>query len=121
MRIVAPLIALLLAGCATNPPAETPPWVGKYKNACLPEAIVMAQGLKESGITARVLAIYTDKWGHAVCVYFYPQGQNKMWVWDSYWKSINIRAWGDDPNDIARAWMRWTAADAKLNYAVFQD
>jgi hypothetical protein len=118
MRVFILLLAFFVAGCST-PPADTPPWVGKYKNACLPEAIVMTQGLKKNGIQAKVLAIYTDKWGHAVCVYMYPTGQNRLWVWDSYWKSVNIRAYFNDPNDIAKAWMRWTLTDAKLNHAVF--
>ena len=119
MRVIILLLALLVAGCASTPPADTPPWVGRYKNACLPEAIVMTQGLKKHGIQAKVLTIYTDKWGHAVCVYMYPPGQNKRWVWDSYWKSVNIRAYFNDPNDIAKAWMRWTLTDANLNHAVF--
>ena len=119
MRVLVLLLAFFVAGCASTPPADTPPWVGKYKNACLPEAIVMTQGLKKHGIQAKVLTIYTDKWGHAVCVYLYPTGQNKMWVWDSYWKSVNIRAYFNDPNDIAKAWMRWTLTDATLNHAVF--
>jgi hypothetical protein len=79
----------------------------------------MTQGLKKHGIQAKVLTIYTDKWGHAVCVYLYPTRQNKMWVWDSYWKSVNIRAYFNDPNDIAKAWMRWTLTDAKLDRAIF--
>ena len=121
MRLLAPLLALLLAGCAYNPPVNTPPWVGKYKNACLPEAIVMTESLKKQGVQARVLAIYTDKWNHAVCVYMYPSGKNKLWVWDSYWKSVQVRAWFDDPNDVAQAWMRWTLTDAKLNFAKYQE
>jgi hypothetical protein len=119
MHVLVLLLAFLLAGCASNPPADTPPWVGRYKNACLPEAIVMTQGLKQSGIQAKVLGIYTDRWGHAVCVYMYPTGNNRLWVWDSYWKSVNIRAYFNDPNDIAKAWMRWTMTDATLNHAVF--
>jgi len=119
MRVLVLLLAFFVAGCASTPPADTPPWVGKYKNACLPEAIVMTQGLKKHGIQAKVLTIYTDKWGHAVCVYMYPAGQNRLWVWDSYWKSVQVRAWFNDPNDIAKAWMRWTLTDATLNYAVF--
>ena len=104
-------IVILLTGCATNPPVEPDAWVGKYGNACLPEAISMAQGLRANGIQARVLNIHTHEFGHAVCVYLYPPGENKLWAWDSYWKSIRLRAYWDDPMGVARAWLRWTQHD----------
>lgn len=107
MKTLLATITLLLAACASNPPVDAPPWVGRYKNACLPEAIVMTEGLREKGIQAKVLSIHTAKWGHAVCAYLYPTGQNRLWVWDSYWKSIPVRAWWDSPNSIAKAWMDW--------------
>ena len=121
MRIVAPLIALLLAGCATNPPVDQPYFAGKYRNACLPEAIAMTQALRQSGIQARVLTIYTPKFGHALCVYMYPTGQNKLWVWDSHWKSVNLRAWYDDPDSIAKAWLNWAHPTIKEYRALFRD
>jgi len=103
---VAALISLL-AGCTATPPVAAPPWVGRFQKACLPEAAAMAQGLRGSGIQARVLSIHTVEWGHAVCAYLYPPGQNRLWVWDSYWQSVPLRAWWESPASIAEAWMRW--------------
>ena len=112
---------LLLISCTHNPPTNVPEWVGKMKNACLPEAIVMTQGLRASGIQAKVLSIHTKDWGHATCVYMYPPGQNKLWVWDSHWQSIPLRAFWNDPNSIARAWMKWRYDETPLTNAYFQE
>jgi hypothetical protein len=103
------------------PPAAEPEFAGIYKNACLPEAIAMTQALKKNGIQARVLRIGTKEWGHAVCVYLYPTGANKLYVWDSYWKSVNLRAWYDDPNGIANAWLKWAHPKISLVSANFLD
>ena len=120
MKIILALILITLAGCAM-PPVPEPEFAGIYKNACLPEAIAMTQALRKSGIQARVLRIGTKEWGHAVCVYIYPTGANKLYVWDSYWKSVNIRAWYDDPNDIANAWLKWAHPKISLVNANFLD
>lgn len=119
-RTLAILAAVVLAGCTTTPPIDLPPWVGKYGNACLPEAIAMSEGLKKSGIQAKVLSIHTDKWGHAVCVYMYPPGHNQLWAWDSYWQSFRLRAWWDDPTSMAKAWLKFTKPDAEFRYAVLR-
>jgi len=111
----------LLFGCVTHPPLIDNKLQFKYGNDCLPQAIIMTQSLKEKGIEANVLTIYTDKWGHAICVYMYPLGQNKLWAWDRFWKSMRLRAWKDDPDSIAREWLRLTLSEDKLKYAVFQD
>jgi hypothetical protein len=39
--------------------------------------------------------------------------------WDRKWKSNRIRAWFDDPNGIAKEWLKITLSDAKLSYAEF--
>lgn len=111
--------AIFLTSCTTTPPVDTPPWIGKMKNACLPEAIAMAQGLTSSGIQAKVLTIRTPQWGHAVCVYMYPPGENKLHVWDSHWKSIRLRAWWNDPHSIAQAWMDWRHDTSLVTTAFF--
>jgi hypothetical protein len=81
----------------------------------------MAQGLREKGIQARVLRIQTPKWGHAICSYLYPPGKNTLWGWDSHWKSNRLRAWSDDPDSIAREWIRVTLSDQPLTAAQFLD
>ena len=112
---------LLLSGCTSAPPINVPEWVGKMKNACLPEAIVMTQELKKAGIQAKVLSIHTRDWGHATCVYLYPPGQNKLWVWDSYWQSVPLRCWWNDPYSIARAWMAWRHDETSITKAYFHE
>lgn len=112
------LTIILLIGCNTAPVKEHEV-SGQFKNACLPEAIIMTKALKESGIDARVLAIYTPKLGHAICVYLYPPGKNQLWGWDSYWKSLRLRAYTDNPEGVARAWLRWTNPGEPLNRAEY--
>jgi hypothetical protein len=120
MRLLVVIAILALAGCTTLPVAETS-FAGRYRNACLPEAIAMAHGLKEKSIQTRVLRIQTKDWGHAVCVYIYPTGANKLYAWDSYWQSINLRAWFDDPASIANAWLNYTHPNLPLVNATFLD
>jgi hypothetical protein len=119
MKKIIIVFCLFLAGCATNPPLDSNKLKFRYDNDCLPQAIIMTEALKEKNVEAKVLRIYTDKWGHAISVYMYPKGQNKMWGWDSIWKSNRIRAWLDDPNGIAKEWLKITLSDAKLNHAEF--
>lgn len=110
------ILFLLLAGCQHNPPIDSPPWVGEYKNACLPEAIAMTEGLKKVGIEAKVLIIATPKWRHAVCVYTY---KNKTWVWDSYWKSISVFATMERPDLVAQNWVRFTSSGLPIKEAEY--
>lgn len=120
MRSLLAIAIVALAGCTTLP-VEQPAFAGRYRNACLPEAIAMAQELKEKLIQTRVLRIQTKDWSHAVCVYLYPTGANKLYAWDSYWQSINLRAWFDNPTSIATAWLDYTHPDKQLVSAVFLD
>jgi hypothetical protein len=120
MRSLLAIVIVALAGCTSLPVAE-PAFAGRYRNACLPEAIAMAQGLKEKSIQTRVLRIQTKDWGHAVCVYIYPTGANKLYAWDSYWQSINLRAWFDNPVSIATAWLDYTHPNIQLVNATFLD
>lgn len=120
MRSLLAIAILALAGCTTLP-VEQPAFAGRYKNACLPEAIAMTQALKKSDIQARALRIDTLQWSHAVCVYLYPTGANRLYAWDSYWKSINLHAWYDNPVSIATAWLRETHPNTELIKTEFQD
>lgn len=106
MRICIAIVLTILAGCATNPPVNAPTWSQQHKNACVPEAAAMAQELRSADISAHVLLIYTPAWAHAVCVYCYPS--DTLWVWDANWKSIEVRAFYDNPAQIARAWLAAT-------------
>jgi hypothetical protein len=120
MKFILAITIFALVGCATTPVAE-PEFAGRYRNACLPEAIAMAQALKKNDIQTRVLRIQTIKFGHAVCVYLYPTGANKLYVWDSYWKSVNLRAWYNDPRGIATEWLNYTHPNLTLVNASFLD
>ena len=120
MKFILVIATLAFVGCASLP-VKQPSFAGRYKNACLPEAIAMAQGLKEKSIQARVLRIQTNDWGHAVTVYLYPTGANKLYAWDSYWQSINLRAWFDNPTSIANAWLNYTHPNLTLANATFLD
>ena len=110
------ILLILLTGCENNPPINSPAWVGKYKHACLPEAIVMTEGLEKVGIEAKVLRIHTEKWSHAVCVYTY---KGKTWVWDSYWKSISVYANMDRPDLVARNWVNFTSSGTPIKEAKY--
>jgi hypothetical protein len=118
MKFIVVIAILAFAGCSTLPVSE-PSFAGRYKNACLPEAIAMTQALKKSDIQSRVLRIQTKDWSHAVTVYLYPTGANKIYVWDSYWKSVNLRAWYDNPTSIANAWLDYTHPKISLVNAEF--
>ena len=120
MKYLLVIAILAIAGCTTLP-VEQPSFAGRYKNACLPEAIAITQGLKQAGIQARVLRISTNKWNHAICVYLYPSGSNTLWGWDSYWKSNRLRAFSDEPNSIAKAWINTTLSDVIFLNSQFLD
>jgi hypothetical protein len=95
---------LLFTGCQStpsNPEAEAE----KQINACLPNAIIMAQALRRQDVWAKVLVV---KWniqqkinGHAYTVYLYPAGQNQLWAYDRDWGSIRVRALREDVWDVA--------------------
>jgi hypothetical protein len=100
------LLILLLAGCATTPknPEKYIEW---ENNSCLPTAITMHYGLRNSTKWSEVLLYqYTslktgETKGHAVCAYIYPIGSNKLWVYD-YEGSTRIKAYINDPLEIAQ-------------------
>ena len=98
------ILFAILTGC--TPPLKNPPaFIGRYDNACLPEAAAMSEGLQAEGIASRVVIYRTENGQHAICAYIYPTGSNKLWAWDSTWKSNQIAAYLDNPWSIAKAWM----------------
>ena len=108
---------MFLAGCVTHAPVAE--WSIGERNACLPEAAVMVQGLSGAGIQAKVLLVTTPAFKHAVAVYLYPAGDNRLWVWDSTWKSLRVRAWWDDAAGVARAWGLATGRELNITGAEF--
>lgn len=100
------LLILLLAfsGCTSvpkNPEAEAENQI----NACLPNAIIMAQALRRQDVWAKVLIV---KWnrkgkinGHAYTIYLYPPGKNQLWSYDRDWGSMKIKAFKDNPRQVA--------------------
>ena len=105
MKLAAAILCLCLAGCATEP-RNAEQWMTRERNACLPTAIAMAQGLKRQGIEARVVRYSYNRdgkpVGHAICAYLYPPGANQLWTYD-YEGSWRTRAYFDDAAAIARA------------------
>ena len=101
--LAALLIAFVLVGCSTAPVSD-PEISGKFSNACLPEAAIMAETLRKNGIDAKVVIIRSKKWSHAVAAYVYPIDSNQIWAWDSKYKSIKLEADWESNRSIANAW-----------------
>lgn len=121
MRLLPCILLAFLVGCAgpTNPEQ----WMTRERNACLPTAISMAEGLKRQGIQARVVS-YSYKTagrqvGHAITAYLYPPGSNTLWTYD-YEGSWRTRAFWDDAQGIATAAERLRARQNKIENAYFQ-
>ena len=99
------LLALIFAGCTTAP-RNAEQWMTQERNACLPTAVAMAEGLRRQGIQARVVRYaYTAQGrpvGHAITAYLYPPGSNTLYTYD-YEGSWRTRAFWDDPMGIATA------------------
>jgi len=109
-RVFLPVIllvgTLLLGGCVgTEPPVAADAVIGDFDNACLPEAMIMAQALKRNGIRARVLIINCPRWSHAVTAFQYPSGKGEVWCWDSDEKSMPVTSTWCDSKTMAQAWM----------------
>lgn len=88
-------------------PKNPEPWMEMKKNACLPTAIAFKEGLKKYDIWSEVIIYswYDSKSqslnGHAITAYMYPKGKNQLWTYD-HWGSYRVRAYKDDPVDIAQ-------------------
>jgi hypothetical protein len=75
--------------------------------------------LKQSGIQAKVLIVNTPKFNHALACYLYPSGKNRLWVWDSYWKSMNLHAWWENSDSVSKEWLKWCSKETKLSNSFF--
>ena len=113
---------LALTGCATNDPAPVAAdeVIGDYDNACLPEAVMMAQALRRNGIKARVLIMSGDGWSHAVTAYQYPPGEGRIWCWDSDEQSVPVSARWTSSEILAGAWMRACQRQQRIVRARFE-
>jgi hypothetical protein len=94
-----------ISGCATEP-RNAEQWMTRERNACLPTAIAMSQGLQRQGITAKVVRYsYFSQGrhvGHAITAYIYPPGSNELFTYD-HEGSWRTRAYLADPIGIAKA------------------
>ena len=118
------LVSSLLAvsGCVTNEsaPVASDDVIGDYDNACLPEAVMMAQALRRHGIKARVLIMSGDGWSHAVTAYQYPTEKGRIWCWDSDEQSVPVSARWSDSENLARAWLRACRREDDIVHARFE-
>lgn len=103
LLLILPIMACF--GCSSLPPTKLDGFVGKYDMACLPEAIDMTQGLSKSDVKSQVIIFRTEKRQHAVCAYIYPPGSNRLYVWDNVNGSASVRAYWDDAQGIAQAFV----------------
>ena len=99
------IACILLTSCST--PSNPEYWMETKRNACLPTAIAFREGLRKYDVWSEVI-IYswldqkTNKLkGHAIVAYMYPSGKNQLWTYD-YWGSYRVRAFKDDPIEIAQ-------------------
>ena len=113
---------LALSGCVTNEPVPvaSDDVIGDYDNACLPEAVMMAQALRRNGIKARVLIMRGDGWSHAVTAYQYPPEKGQIWCWDSDEQSVPVSARWTSSEILAGAWMRACQRQQRIVRARFE-
>jgi hypothetical protein len=122
MRTTLIVVSLYLAACASTEPRNAEQWMARERNACLPAAVSMAEGLKRQGVQARVVRYsYTRDGkpvGHAITAYLYPPGANQLWTYD-FEGSWRTRAFWDSPIDIARSAERLRSRPYEIIYAEF--
>ena len=115
---------LALTGCASAPATgahvAADEVIGDYENACLPEAVMMAQALRRNGIKAQVLIMGGEGWSHAVTAYQYPPGKGRIWCWDSDEQSIPVSARWTSSEILAGAWMRACHRQERILHTRFE-
>lgn len=121
VSIVCLCLCLCLSAC-TSTPRNVEQWMARERNACLPTAVAMTQGLNRQGIQARVVRYsYTRDGrpvGHAITAYLYPPGSNTLYTYD-YEGSWRTRAYWADPTGIAAAAERLRGRSAPIITAEF--
>jgi hypothetical protein len=94
------------------------------RNACLPTAIAFREGLRKYDVWSEVVVYgWFDKKdkklkGHAIVAYMYPPGKNQLWTYD-FWGSYRVRAFKDDPVDIAQKAVNARQEDRYVSSAEF--
>ena len=93
--LLAPLILcalLCICGFLYAVPSNPDWYLEREINGCLPTAITFRESLRKYGVWARVLlTVYVDelhengkyKHGHAMVVFIYPSGKQRLWSYDS--------------------------------------
>ena len=126
MKIQNTLLALIgacLISC-TSTPKNTEAWMANQRNACLPTAIAFREGLRKYDVWSEVLRY---EWidnktkkpkGHAIVAYMYPKGKNQLWTYD-FWGSYRVRAFKDNPLQIAKEAVRVRYEDRDVYFAEF--
>lgn len=121
-------LALLLTSCATTPPESPEQHLAGYPESCLVLSATMVESLRRQGVDAETLVYRrTDVTqpgsdsGHAVTVYMYPRGKNKLWTHDQL-GSFRTRAYrGDAPGIARQAEMVRGRTWSRVTYAEFLD
>ena len=101
-------LALLVLVSCTSVPKNPEAKAERQINACLPNAIIMAQALRRQNVWSRVLVVKWDEQigkinGHAYTVYLYPPGRNQLYAYDDTWGSTRLRAFKDNPMQVGKA------------------
>ena len=108
----------------TITPKNPEKWMEMEKNACLPTAIAFKEGLEKYNIWSEVV---TYRWidkktnkikGHAITAYMYPKSKNQLWTYD-FWGSYRVRAYKDDPLQIAREAVKVRNEERDVYFAQF--
>jgi hypothetical protein len=117
------LIGVCLMSCSTTP-TNSESWMANQKNACLPTAIAFREGLQKYDVWSEVVVYHwidvkTKKpKGHAIVAYMYPKGKNQLWTYD-FWGSYRVRAFKDNPLQIAKEAVRVRLEDRDVYFAEF--
>ena len=122
-KIILIITAAFLTACSTTP-SNPESWMETKRNACLPTAIAFREGLKKYNVWSEVVTYqWIDKKtqkpkGHAIVAYMYPIGKNQLWTYD-FWGSYRVRAYKDNPLQIAKEAVKVRLEDRDVYFAEF--
>jgi hypothetical protein len=90
-----------------------------FNRGRLPEAVKMLEAMCGVNVDAKALVIQSERWSHKVVTFVYPAGSTHLWIWDPESKSRELKAKADDPQAIARAWVREMVPGERVTTAFF--